>query len=1426
MSERRSVSTPEQEKRRTVTLNDKPTKTSTPPRNALHLRPYSQEKWKIAEKRASRLCGDLDLALGRELERRKSKKSKSEQEGGALSDDDSEAIEEDEDEDEESGAKKQAPRQCQGPIIDFLKRLRGPQVKETIAFTRSLKAAGKKGAKPEISGFTQALDQVQLEALTSELMEHITSFWKSGGAKTGGWTRCGISTLKNMGLQLLQYKRQVACLESEVHNWLLKFRLLHRAAHERDENADERRRRLQSFWSEFHTTSRKMEVSQGVSLKIGSKPKKSRHPAKAWAPDVMAEISLDTDSFSPTGRGQSSRGNRLVRTPQSTSLPSLHSSGTRGSSSQKATRSVLTSMGSTQQEPTMEIPTFSWVGSMRSAADNMKRSRSTNRSNSQADVTSVTSLPPIAGPESPTKRYLAVCQYNGLVPQSMPFVTGHSLKLNGGSKALVDTDLLAVAAMIPNMSRIEEVDLTGNGMLSEKAMVPFMQHLLRNPALQSMERFSIKGCRQFGYQTLDGVVKMLSLKEVGARNLLKLDLSGISIAMKSFLPLCKAIRAHQHLKSVFLADVGLGRCIQAKRCIGEILSCTSMRQLDLGWNSFDSEVFEHLGERLVETERLQSLCISNCSVAHNTNYDIPIVYFLEYLMQNKTLTYLDISLNRIDYRGALVVEDALEHHKKLLELDICYNPLGTTGMRSILRLLCRDHSSLMHFLNDGCSTGTCSDSEIDDLQIFSVTNPGGRYRLDLTRPYHRTLLRMLYKTTERFGLTADQTFENLSFSPGSYAHASKDIDGWQVQNTGNLAVTFSIEKGMEKALKGVNDTDYALMLERHSEMMRLRPGFKKVVPLFAQWRTIEGRSQDQVVMLDALSKDFLISFPQMQQLSKSRALVSDIITRLLHCVTGGVPARYLTMLLTPSLGEYVRNQKKLWTLLGFNVENPTGHYRLNLSLNSDHGVAESLMLLDRWEVSVDRKLGRVDVSQKGNLSHLRNEKYQDRELLYGSIAEWNMPDCDVLEFDYVSSKRPPADAAPLDKATFDALLSTLFQHNLSPADDIEVFRLISHNIYFMALQLRELLGQFRHDCDRLEIFMVFFMRVMDMCNEKVFRVRFNNVEDLDVLRDRLGWATFFPFIQPEQAHFHLDFAKNDERMAAGIILGLMGKERRTNLRNPEYIHPDGTHDPLTMGVPKAWETVERIPRSGTFICDYGCAPEDRCFALRKQNMLRYGAWDTAAQEQDVMWWAALTEAPLDVLEYLEFLVARYDGMRAAFKAIDGEDGNGVLTLREFEASVYEMKCKKFEGPDEKKRIESVFRYLDPSGEGEVSAGEFMVLEFMWREMHLSISEFVSFLERNFASEGDKEEGGKDFLEESWNYLDDDGSGEITEEEWTEAIQAKLHYFGPCKVIFSFIDKDDEGTVSLDEFMELRQFSSESLSAKEAEAEAEAEKESE
>lgn len=1095
-------------------------------------------------------------------------------------------------------------------------------------------------------------------------------------------------------------------------------------------------------------------------------------------------------------------------TRQAVSLPTLHSS---------------RSPGMSQMSPSAETPTkdpyHELIGTKsRDLFSTKSRDLSSKDRSTHDDACRKTAqLPPIVAAQqftrpwqdekgkrtrkcdSPADDYLEACEQAWVVPVLMPFVTGHSAKLQAAYKSLGDADLLAVVGSMKKMTNIVEVDLTGNGLLTEKSVVPLLSKLFGKPASSTLNRLSLNRClRQAsrpGVQlTVDTMIQLLSQSD-GVAQLRHLDMTGISLGIRSQFQMCQAIHQHPSLMSVCLADVGLNGST-AKQCIGELLQSPVLQYLDLGWNCFDKHIFRLLGDLIVEARTLVSLRVPNCTPSFKMGGDNPIQHLLEPLARDRSLTYLDISMNRIDFRGSLVLEDVFDTHRKLEELDISQNPLGVLGMRSVLRLLSVGTSGLMRFKCSDCATSIEDSPGAQNVQMFRMSNPGGRYVLDLSRPYHRTLLRMLYKTCVWLKLAPEIAFSDIVFSKDKYKHPSKDNAGlWDVRREGRLTFNFSIDHAMNANLQDVGDNDFTLFLQRHLAFMKLTPSFKKIIPLLAQWSSIQGHSQDELVMLDALSQDFELTYPEIRQLCTNRMMVSAILLRFIPGLIGNCGQLYLTMQLLPGMYDHLQLLKQQSSLFGFNTENPTGRYRLELSNPPDYECAERLLLLDRWEAIISRRRNRFDISQRGNKSCLRNEKHNDVSLFeFESLAQWDMPSFGFLEFDYASNRRLPTDAEPLQDECLTGILVELQRAKVHPMQQVKALRSMSDRVCFTSLQMRELLGIFREEEVRANVFVMFFLRVTDPYNEKAFRVRFESRAALDELRHRLGYVILFPFMQPEQTRFELDFSKHDHRIAGNMLLQLMAKERWENLKEPTFIRADGTVDALPLGVPKAWLSLSLMPESGVFKGMYICAPEDMKFQQRQMLLESYGFWKAPASPEDVLWWAVLTETPQDVLEYMEFLVGHYDDIWEPFTIIDGVDGNGQISLREFEAGIKKMKCKKFDGPNETARINAVFRYLDPSGEGQVSKDEWSILGKLFKEIKLSVKEFVQFCQRTFGQR----------LEDAWKAFDTDGGGEIDEEEWAKAL-SDCGYFGPSKPIFSFLDKDDEGTVSWQEFYVLREF---------------------
>jgi Ca2+-binding EF-hand superfamily protein len=272
-----------------------------------------------------------------------------------------------------------------------------------------------------------------------------------------------------------------------------------------------------------------------------------------------------------------------------------------------------------------------------------------------------------------------------------------------------------------------------------------------------------------------------------------------------------------------------------------------------------------------------------------------------------------------------------------------------------------------------------------------------------------------------------------------------------------------------------------------------------------------------------------------------------------------------------------------------------------------------------------------------------------------------------------------------------------------------------------------------------------------------------------------------------------------------MYVALALREKASNIRKPEWVHPDGRIDPLVLGVPRSWEDMSKIEQRGIFRGTYVCAPEDRSFEFRCKLAATYGHFPGEVEEADVRWWTGLTEPPADVLKFLEFLIGHVDNMNEAFNHIDSSDGtigNGFITLRELEKGIIKMGCKKFRGKHEKDRIGNIFRYLDRGMEGTISLKEWQLLDQLWQEFDLSIREFVHFLALAFGEDLPEKEG--NCGNTAWAKMDTDRSGGISQEEWRQAVE-NIGYFGPSRVVFALLDRDDDGVISYSEYEVLERY---------------------
>jgi len=297
-------------------------------------------------------------------------------------------------------------------------------------------------------------------------------------------------------------------------------------------------------------------------------------------------------------------------------------------------------------------------------------------------------------------------------------------------------------------------------------------------------------------------------------------------------------------------------------------------------------------------------------------------------------------------------------------------------------------------------------------------------------------------------------------------------------------------------------------------------------------------------------------------------------------------------------------------------------------------------------------------------------------------------------------------------------------------------------------------------------------------------------EELAMLQRRLGHCAMFPFLQAEDMSFDYNLEFADQRCACLILFKICEAENSDNIKDAVFTAKIGEgfeEDEATLWRNSRDGSMDKMPTQGTFQGTYVCTPEERDFKNRKQVLQTYGFWQCSASEEKVSWWSALDTIPEDILKFLEWILPRYADLAAAFEAIDESippeerASKKSMTTQEFEDAITAL------GPGNltSTEIQSVFKYLDPSGEAVITKEQYKSLQPPWNEIRLSISEFVKLMQRKCGNT----------VPAWWEAL---GVDEVKSDEWGAAAR-KMGFFGTARQVFKFLDKNDKGVISFEEF---------------------------
>lgn len=707
-------------------------------------------------------------------------------------------------------------------------------------------------------------------------------------------------------------------------------------------------------------------------------------------------------------------------------------------------------------------------------------------------------------------------------------------------------------------------------------------------------------------QLLPVQVKHLSMKNVGIsgggssailngislRNLSELNFSENRIGTKGTLKIFTSLQdPHVNLKTLDLGNNQLGdqavklliqcllnRCtlehldlrrnqiFHAAKAVGELLRITTpLKSLNLSWNNIRGEPAQYLAKCMMENITLTHLDLSDNTLGNNGNADAELGACLA---TNKSLRHLDVSNNHIHGKSVLIYVHGLQQNSALETLVVRGNPIGSLGADAILRSV--SSGSIFKCQLD---IGDCN-LEIQESSQQNLIYGGGVYTLNLMERADVILLREMLLLCWKNKTEIIEAFHNGS----PYTFNRKD------EKTFLSSVPVS----------GVMQLKIQPNYDRHEEMIP-QSGFEQMVKLMERsfGHVKEDEEESKLFCIRLLSEEYsfnvdqvntLLSLfqmhtsqvekataaaaliPQIYQTETTTSSSSTVKQEVYDCASMETPDEFfedkdkdgkidvcgdICMVIgLKNLSDieqgYVEQKVGKW--ISFNVSNPTGKYRLNMSNSIDRRILMRILEINKYEKKLRQQWKLLDVSQHGEKAQPMQGNFRNVKLNHLPVVmdvSWQFPRLGILEFDFVITRRPYGICTALNDGAFEKFLKEFKQLDVSAELKLIGLRSISTLYYFTCSQAQRVMehfGTFERDPKtgslfRAEVFIILFSRIVDEWNFGESLALLDLITKTQVL-DRVGYLNCFHPMQTNETYEHLLLDVFDQRQLVLVMVKL------------------------------------------------------------------------------------------------------------------------------------------------------------------------------------------------------------------------------------------------------------------------------------------------
>jgi len=371
---------------------------------------------------------------------------------------------------------------------------------------------------------------------------------------------------------------------------------------------------------------------------------------------------------------------------------------------------------------------------------------------------------------------------------------------------------------------------------------------------------------------------------------------------------------------------------------------------------------------------------------------------------------------------------------------------------------------------------------------------------------------------------------------------------------------------------------------------------------------------------------------------------------------------------------------------------------------------------------------------------------------------------------------------------------------LKDQDVLIAIRSVGSRHWLTCLQLRRLLCLMKDAKCRCEVLICLVMRCLDWpVNGKICRPKFTRKNWENVQR-KLGYIVLFPFMQPEHAEIKVDLRNYEQRKSLSLFVSLQNQETPNCIAKAK-IDRDGPRsephwDTFIAGVPLSWDQCDNVPQHGIFEGMYNSSADFMRMKVRRKLAHSIGGWTNIPEDQFelknyVQLWAVLDELPIEVVQWANFCVSKYPSLTDTFTACD-KSGDGNLSLKEFVEGFLQLG----------------FRL--PPDPGDKNAKSLRKKSLSRRSRQMSVPSISGASENSAAASEPKEKK----PEEAAEPISPKPKAALGKSKFAAAIGKVKKDVGESRAedarcvmvltaVYRFMDPNNDGAVSLPEFMSLQ-----------------------